>query len=58
MERKILSYSRDTSTGKILRRIIKDVANTIHCSTGGGGNTDQYVIIYVNKKATNSCIAR
>jgi DNA (cytosine-5)-methyltransferase 1 len=39
----ILSYTRDAK-GKILNYHTKDIANTIHTSTGSGGNTDQYVI--------------
>jgi len=39
----ILSYSRDNK-GKVISRHIKDESNTIHTATGGGGNTDQFVI--------------
>jgi len=39
----ILSYSRD-SKGKVINRHINQEANTIHTSTGSGGNTDQYYI--------------
>ena len=39
----IISYTRCSNTGKILNRPLKDVSNTIHTATGGGGNTDQYV---------------
>lgn len=41
-EPKILSYTRDAN-GKVVDRHFKDVANTIHCGTGGGGNTDSFV---------------
>jgi DNA (cytosine-5)-methyltransferase 1 len=40
---KILSYTRDRR-GKITNYHEKDLANTIHTSTGSGGNTDQYTI--------------
>ena len=38
----ILGYSRDAK-GKVTSRHEKDLANTVHTSTGGGGNTDQFV---------------
>lgn len=41
---KILGYSRD-SKGKVISRHEKDLANTIHTSSGSGGNTDQYVVL-------------
>ena len=43
IEPKILSYTRDAN-GKVVDRHFKDVANTIHGGTGGGGNTDSYVV--------------
>ena len=39
----ILSYTRD-GKGKVVRRTLKDIANTVHASTGHGGNTDSFVI--------------
>lgn len=42
-EPKIVSYSRDKK-GKIENYHTKEVANTIHCSTGSKGNTAQYVL--------------
>lgn len=39
----IISYSRDNK-GKVISRNIKHELNTIHTATGGGGNTDQFVI--------------
>ena len=42
-EPKIVSYSRDKK-GKIENYHTKEVANTIHCSTGSKGNTSQYVL--------------
>lgn len=47
---KIISYTRD-SKGKIQNYHTKDIANTIHTRTGGGGNTDQYVIASTQKNA-------
>lgn len=38
----ILGYSRDKD-GKVVNRNEKDSANTLHASTGSGGNTDQFV---------------
>ena len=38
----ILSYTRDDK-GKVCDRHNKDIANTVHTSTGNGGNTDQLV---------------
>lgn len=43
IEPKILSYTRDAN-GKVVDRHFKDVANTIHGGTGGGGNTDSFVV--------------
>jgi len=40
---KIIGYTRDRETGEVTNRSLKDVANTLHQATGGGGNTDQYV---------------
>ena len=42
-EPKIVSYSRDKK-GKIENYHTKEVANTIHCSTGTRDNTAQYVL--------------
>lgn len=42
-EPKIVSYSRDKK-GKIENYHTKEVANTIHCSTGTRGNTAMYVL--------------
>lgn len=39
---KIIGYSRDVK-GKVTDRHLKDEAGTIHSSSGGGGNTDQFV---------------
>lgn len=38
----VLGYSRDKK-GKVVSRHKKDVANTIHSSSGTGNNTDQFV---------------
>lgn len=46
----ILGYTRDKN-GKVTSRHENEIANTIHSSTGGGGNTDQYVLI---KSANNT----
>lgn len=43
LQPKILSYTRDAN-GKVVDRHFKDVANTIHGGTGGGGNTDSFVL--------------
>lgn len=48
IEPKILSYTRDAN-GKVVDRHLKDVANTIHGATGGGGNTDSFVVELANK---------
>lgn len=42
LQPKILSYTHDAN-GKVVDRHFKDVANTIHGGTGGGGNTDSFV---------------
>ena len=54
---KIVSYSRDKK-GNIENSHTKEVANTIHCSTGTRGNTAQYVlepkpIVEMNKYPSN-----
>jgi len=41
-EQAVVSYTRD-SKGKIVNYHEKDSANTIHSSSGGGGNTDQFI---------------
>ena len=38
----ILGYTRDDN-GKVCNRNSKDIANTVHTSTGNGGNTDQFI---------------
>ena len=43
----MIGYTRD-NTGKIIKRHKLNHSNTIHSSTGGGGNTDQFASI--NKK--------
>ena len=43
IEPKIVSYTRSREDGSIQNRHLNDVANTIHGSTGQGGNTDMYV---------------
>jgi len=48
----VIGYSRD-SKGKILNYHKKNIANTLHSSSGSGGNTDQYVY---NNKALNKTI--
>lgn len=37
-----VSYTRDVK-GKVIGRHFKDIANTVHTSTGQGGNTDGYI---------------
>lgn len=39
----VISYTRDQK-GKVVKRNLKQEFNTIHTQTGGGGNTDQFVI--------------
>ena len=46
--KKILGYTRDAN-GKVIKRSEQLHTNTLHSSTGGGGNTDQFVKI---KEAT------
>ena len=38
-----VSYTREKK-GNVVDRHLKDVANTVHTSTGSGGNTDSYVV--------------
>lgn len=46
----IFGYTRSRDNGEILNYHRKDVANTIHGSTGAGGNTDQFVaVVYENE---------
>jgi DNA (cytosine-5)-methyltransferase 1 len=40
---KVIGYSRDKK-GKVTSYHEKDETNTLHSSSGGGGNTDQYII--------------
>jgi DNA (cytosine-5)-methyltransferase 1 len=46
----LLGYSRCSITGDVLNYHKKDVANTIHSSSGHGGNTDQFIKV---KSATS-----
>ena len=42
-----LGYTRGDD-GKVCKRHLTDISNTVHTSTGGGGNTDFFIIeIYV-----------
>jgi len=41
---KVLGYSRDKK-GKVVKRNQNDLFGTIHTATGGGGNTDQFVLL-------------
>ena len=41
-EQAVVSYTRD-SKGKVTNYHEKEEANTLHSSSGGGGNTDQYI---------------
>lgn len=42
-EQAVIGYTRDAK-GKVKKRNIKQQANTLHSASGGGGNTDQYII--------------
>ena len=44
LEPKIIGYTRDREKGNVVNRTIKDESGTIHSSTGGGGNTSQFVL--------------
>jgi len=48
----LLGYSRCSKTGEVLNYHKKDLANTIHSSSGGGGNTDQFVQDYRIRRLT------
>lgn len=50
---KILSYTRDAK-GNVTGYNPRDVSNTIHGSTGGGGNTDQFVTNFQGNDIANS----
>lgn len=39
----VIGYTRDAK-GKVIKRNLKQEANTLHSASGGGGNTDQYII--------------
>lgn len=52
VEPSILGYTRGDK-GEVVDRHANDVANTIHTSTGGGGNSDQYVL-YPGREYTQS----
>lgn len=43
VERKIIGYTRD-SKGEVVKRHLKDESGTLTTSSGGGGNTDQFVV--------------
>jgi DNA (cytosine-5)-methyltransferase 1 len=42
-EQAVVGYTRDAK-GKVTNYHTKHIANTLHSSSGGGGNTDQYII--------------
>jgi len=42
-EQAVVGYTRDAK-GKVIKRNLKQEANTLHSASGGGGNTDQYII--------------
>ena len=46
---KIIGYSRNKK-GVVVKRHLKDLAGTIHTSSGQGGNTDQFIKIKSNTK--------
>ncbi len=48
---RIIGYTRD-SKGIVTERHLKDTAGTIHTSSGGGGNTDQFIQDYRIRRLT------
>ena len=50
----IFGYTRSRDTGEVTNYHRKDIANTIHGSTGAGGNTDQFAAIVYETKQNNS----
>lgn len=53
---KAISYTRD-SKGKVLNYTKRGIFNTIHTSTGSGGNTDQFLYTYglIRKLSIREC---
>ena len=53
---KAISYTRDKK-GKVLNYTKRGIFNTIHTSTGSGGNTDQYLYEYglIRKLSIREC---
>lgn len=47
MEPKIVGYTRD-SKGKVVKRSLRDISNTVSTFTGSGHNTDMYVVEPIN----------
>lgn len=47
MEPKIVGYTRD-SKGKVVKRSLRDISNTVSTFTGSGHNTDMYVAEPIN----------
>lgn len=47
IEPRFVEYTRDYN-GKVTKRHLQNVCNTIHCGTGTGGNTDCFVAVPVN----------
>lgn len=53
----LIGYSRNHITGHVDNYYQKDVANTLHTSSGSGGNTDQFIIeIYDDDENTSEPI--
>ena len=53
----VIGYSRDKK-GKITNYHEKDEANTIHSSSGGGGNTDQFIKYNYGQKSLNETLEK
>lgn len=53
---KAISYTRDAK-GKVLNYVKRGIFNTIHTSTGSGGNTDQFLYSYglIRKLSIREC---
>lgn len=46
----VLGYTRSSTTGEVTSRHVIEQANTLHASSGKGGNTDQFVLDVEKKR--------
>ena len=56
-EQAVIGYTRD-SKGNVTNRSLKDECNTLHSSSGQGGNTDQFIKYNYGQKSLNETLEK